>query len=150
MSENHLYKPNLIYYSPSFGHLSKKLWPNEPRRKMGRSSRSDLSCRKGVLKNFVTLGLLKVFSCELCLVFKSSFIMEDLLVAASRWSIGAISCASLKIITFKFFCYVKEVKFCNFMLKSKFINLLKTWFWCLRLTNKCFELENMTVFHICD
>ena len=72
--ENQLCKPNVIHHSLSFGHLSKKLWKNEGSRKMGRSSCSDLTCRKSVLKKFVTLSVFKVFSCERCLAFKSRFL----------------------------------------------------------------------------
>ena len=67
-------------------------------------------------------------------------------MVASGWIIEAICCASLKIFTFKFFYYVKEVRFCDFVLKRKFANLLMTWFSCLKLPNNWFELENMTVF----
>ena len=68
-------------------------------------------------------------------------------MVASGWIIEAICCASLKIFTFKFFYYVKEVRFCDFVLKRKFANLLMTWFSCLKLPNNWFELEIMTVFN---
>ena len=63
-----------------------------------RSSRPEVFCKKGVLKNFIKFTgkhLAQVFSCEFCEIFKSTYYYRTPLVAASENKVANLRPAPL-------------------------------------------------------